>query len=150
MCVVDPIRCASQYLLQIFGRGVYNIVFHPLRKVPGPRLRAASYLPNALSVWSGEDFFNTKNLHDKYGPVVRIAPDYLSFDSAAAFQGGAYRSHPQCSEAVISTNTLSSCLGRYLRIPKGQEADPKRPRVILARYVVQTDHYALGRCDSDG
>ncbi|PSR86991.1 putative benzoate 4-monooxygenase cytochrome P450, partial [Coniella lustricola] len=65
---------------------VYNLFLHPLSKIPGPKARAASNLPNIISLISGVDFENVKELHDKYGKVVRLAPDILSFNTAEAFQ----------------------------------------------------------------
>lgn len=80
-------KSVIQFLLYRTWIVFYNIFLHPLRNVPGPKSRAVSYLPNALSVWLGRDFLNIKALHDKYGPVVRITPEYLSFNTAKAFQG---------------------------------------------------------------
>ncbi|KAH8666581.1 cytochrome P450 [Xylariales sp. PMI_506] len=55
---------------------VYNIFFHPLRRYPGPLLHRASKLPWALQ----------QRLHERYGPVVRIAPGHLSFTDPRAWR----------------------------------------------------------------
>lgn len=58
---------------------VYRIALHPLRKYPGPTLWAATRLPWIYYHYNGVLIFRIKELHDRYGPVVRIAPDELSF-----------------------------------------------------------------------
>src|ERR1700761_1842879 len=65
---------------------LYNLYFHPLSSVPGPRLFAISNLPYAVALCGGRWPYKLKELHDKYGPVVRFAPDDVSFISAAAWK----------------------------------------------------------------
>ncbi|KAJ5507005.1 hypothetical protein N7527_009148 [Penicillium freii] len=65
---------------------LYNIFFHPLSKFPGPRLYAASSIPIALAQLRGNSHTIAKNAHDLYGPVVRLAPNELSFISKQAWQ----------------------------------------------------------------
>ncbi|KAF6824932.1 l-ascorbate oxidase [Colletotrichum musicola] len=80
--LADP----SQLALFITGRAVYNVYFHPLRHYPGPRLWAASRLPWNLVNLKGNLAFRIRELHEKYGPVVRIAPDELSYTSSVAWK----------------------------------------------------------------
>ncbi|KAI0484433.1 isotrichodermin C-15 hydroxylase [Xylariaceae sp. FL0804] len=65
---------------------VYNVHFHPLRRFPGPLLQRASRLPWAVRHAVGLQAFDTQRLHDRYGPVVRIGPDHLSFTDARAWK----------------------------------------------------------------
>jgi Cytochrome P450 len=71
--------------LILFGvRLLYKRYSSPLRKYPGPWLASVSRLWKVMATASG---YNEKwfiNLHQKYGPVVRIAPDELSFASPQA------------------------------------------------------------------
>lgn len=60
-------------------KAFYNVFFHPLTKFPGPKLHAASHIPISLSMVKGTYVFDLKKLHDTYGPVVRTAPNELSF-----------------------------------------------------------------------
>ena len=55
----------------------------------GPASRAAFYLPDALSKVKGTAHKDTKLLHDKYGSVVRVLPDALSYNTAQAWKGNA-------------------------------------------------------------
>lgn len=65
---------------------IYNTYLHPLAKFPGPRFCASS---NALYCWwflRGRQPYKILALHKKYGPVVRIAPNELSFNSAQSWK----------------------------------------------------------------
>ncbi|KAJ5753978.1 uncharacterized protein N7511_008131 [Penicillium nucicola] len=56
---------------------IYRLQFHSLRRFPGPRLAAATGLYEIyFSAW-GPGFFENEihQMHQKYGPVVRITPD---------------------------------------------------------------------------
>jgi hypothetical protein len=56
----------------------------PLRYYPGPYLHSISRIPKLLDVASGRCHLKHIALHEKYGPVVRIAPNELSFSSPEA------------------------------------------------------------------
>ncbi|KAK5659144.1 hypothetical protein OQA88_1234 [Cercophora sp. LCS_1] len=64
---------------------IYRYIFHPLRKFPGPFINAISGLPATIGLLSGRQHAYMKHLHDKYGPVVRVSPNELSFISASAW-----------------------------------------------------------------
>ncbi|KAF2147309.1 uncharacterized protein K452DRAFT_282310 [Aplosporella prunicola CBS 121167] len=68
------------------GMGIYNIFFHPLRRFPGPKLYAASRIPYSIDTARGTMVSTIDAAHKKYGDVVRIAPDELSFISEKAWQ----------------------------------------------------------------
>lgn len=55
---------------------IYRLYFHPLRSIPGPRLAAATgWYDFYYDVYlKGELLFKIKELHEIYGPVVRISP----------------------------------------------------------------------------
>ncbi|QMW48306.1 cytochrome P450 [Aspergillus flavus] len=64
----------------------YNVYLHPLRRYPGPKLAAASQLLNVYHVLKGDNCKWTAQLHEKYGTVVRIGPNELSYISPSANQ----------------------------------------------------------------
>ncbi|OHW97775.1 cytochrome p450 [Colletotrichum incanum] len=72
--------------LLIANRIIYNIYFHPLRHYPGPRLWAATRLPWNFVNLQGNLAWRIRDLHERYGPVIRIAPDELSYTSSAAWR----------------------------------------------------------------
>ncbi|OJJ47271.1 hypothetical protein ASPZODRAFT_151782 [Penicilliopsis zonata CBS 506.65] len=65
---------------------LYNIIFHPLRKFPGPRLAAISNLPFVYWSFKGVLHSRIKELHDQYGDVVRIKPNALDYRTPGALK----------------------------------------------------------------
>jgi hypothetical protein len=66
-------------IITCVGLSIYNLLIHPLSRFPGPRLWSLSRLPYTTALWNGRLHIRIKEIHDQYGPVVRIAPDELSF-----------------------------------------------------------------------
>ncbi|KAI1625291.1 pisatin demethylase [Exophiala viscosa] len=64
---------------------IYRIYFHPLSKYPGPLINKFCPVPTIISLLNGRMGMDVKTLHDKYGPVVRIAPTELSFNGVQAW-----------------------------------------------------------------
>ncbi|KAF2404512.1 cytochrome P450 [Trichodelitschia bisporula] len=73
-------------VLYFVGLAVYRLTFHPLAKYPGPWLNAISPIPGIISLLRGRLPLETKLMHDKYGPVVRVSPMELSFNGAQAWE----------------------------------------------------------------
>ncbi|KAL3425984.1 cytochrome P450 [Phlyctema vagabunda] len=63
----------------------YRIWIHPLRRYRGPKIWAASRLPYAYHSFNGTINYQLERLHNKYGPVVRITPNELSYTNAEAW-----------------------------------------------------------------
>ncbi|KAH8588948.1 cytochrome P450 [Bisporella sp. PMI_857] len=66
-------------VVYILGTGYHNIYLHPLSKFPGPKIFAATELANLYYVFRGTRVFKVAQLHDKYGPIVRVSPNELSY-----------------------------------------------------------------------
>ncbi|KAF9895338.1 hypothetical protein FE257_000242 [Aspergillus nanangensis] len=62
----------------------YNLLFHPLRQYPGPLLARVSGLWGFRLNLQGRRAHEIVKAHKKYGPVVRIAPNLLSFSDPKA------------------------------------------------------------------
>ncbi|RLL98773.1 hypothetical protein CFD26_105148 [Aspergillus turcosus] len=77
------ILLGSVYLI---GLSIYAIYFHPLSRYPGPKIAAIS--PIALIVWEirGKVHSKVKDLHDRYGDVVRIGPNALVYRTPRAWK----------------------------------------------------------------
>ena len=58
---------------------VYSGFFHPLRRIPGPFPARFTELWRTYKYASGKWHEDILNLHRKYGPVVRISPNEISF-----------------------------------------------------------------------
>ncbi|KAL8364717.1 hypothetical protein RB595_003818 [Gaeumannomyces hyphopodioides] len=73
-------------LLSVVAKCVYNAFLHPLSSFPGPRLAGTTRLYFLSFDLRGVSHWKVKALHDKYGPVLRIAPDELSYATSEAWQ----------------------------------------------------------------
>ncbi|CZR58774.1 related to pisatin demethylase / cytochrome P450 monooxygenase [Phialocephala subalpina] len=90
---------ALLYLVQI----IYYLSLHPLHKIPGP------FLAQFSGIWKNVRYFRSTwhrdilELHDKYGPVVRIGPNEVSFVDAKAL--GAIYGHGTTAKKIECPTT---------------------------------------------
>ncbi|RDW81517.1 cytochrome P450 [Aspergillus mulundensis] len=75
-----------QVIASLLGRIIYNLFFHPLASFPGPWLQASSTIPLMYATLIGHEHSVVVSMHKKYGPVVRIAPNKLSYITSKAWQ----------------------------------------------------------------
>lgn len=66
-------------LLTFVTRAVYRIWFHPLARVPGPFAAKFTHMWQTVKSFQGTWYHDILAVHEKYGPVVRISPDEISF-----------------------------------------------------------------------
>ncbi|KAF2034988.1 cytochrome protein [Setomelanomma holmii] len=68
---------------------IHRLFYHPLAKVPGPRLAALTGWYEAyyelFHSFGGQYTFKIKELHQKYGPIVRISPGDIHIDDPEFF-----------------------------------------------------------------
>jgi cytochrome P450 len=62
------------------------LLLNPLSKLPGPKLFALTRWRLALEDWKGTRTQAIHRLHNQYGPVVRIGPSEVSFNSLSALR----------------------------------------------------------------
>lgn len=65
---------------------VYRITLHPLAKFPGPKLAAVSFWYEFYyDLWphKAQYLWKIKELHEKYGPIVRINPIHIHINDPA-------------------------------------------------------------------
>ncbi|KAK4159985.1 hypothetical protein QBC43DRAFT_246406 [Cladorrhinum sp. PSN259] len=73
-------------ILYPLSRALYNVSpFHPLSKIPGPKVWAATRFPFINSLLRGKMVHDIQRLHSLYGPIVRIAPDEVTFSHPSAW-----------------------------------------------------------------
>jgi len=84
---------ALQFVVYLFGRTIYNLFLHPLSKYPGPRSVAATHFPYLRQLLNGDLTFWIHELHEKYGDVVRISPNELSYRTPESWKDN-YGSRP--------------------------------------------------------
>lgn len=76
---------------------VYRILLHPLRNYPGPFWWKLWRFPWVYSTAKGTILVDLQKLHDRYGPIVRVAPDELSYTTPDAIKS-IYQSNPELSK----------------------------------------------------
>lgn len=70
---------AALVTVYVLGTVLYSLQFHPLAGYPGPRVAAITRFPWWKVCITGDQVTWIQQLHAKYGPVVRFAPNELSF-----------------------------------------------------------------------
>lgn len=104
--VLPVIFLLAGSILYPLGLVIYRLYFHPLAKFPGPFICKISdvslfvhsltstrqshvlideKLPGVIWVLQGRLPMNTRKMHAKYGPVVRLSPNELAFNSVQAW-----------------------------------------------------------------
>ncbi|GLA87703.1 hypothetical protein AtubIFM56815_002132 [Aspergillus tubingensis] len=77
-------------LLYITGLVVYRLWWSPLAPFPGPKLAAATGWYEAyfelIKKGGGQFTFHIRELHDKYGPIVRISPTELHIHDSEYYE----------------------------------------------------------------
>lgn len=66
-------------------RMIYNVYFHPLSRLPGPRAWCATRLPYIQSLLKGTIVHDFQKLHAEYGPILRVAPNEAVFAQEEAW-----------------------------------------------------------------
>ena len=127
-------------------RTVYNIFFHPLAKYPGPLIWRAFRLPFIISNVRGELPHTIKAFHEKYGEVVRVAPDELSFTNPAAWRDiypknflrpHEYKDKPPGKDAenLISATETDHTRFRKILAPAFSERATQEQEPLIKRYI---------------
>ncbi|ETS80144.1 hypothetical protein PFICI_07673 [Pestalotiopsis fici W106-1] len=109
---------AGVWLLYNILQMLYNISpLHPLHKIPGPKLAAASYLPEFYHdvVLGGRYTHAIQRMHEKYGPIVRINPgethcNDVAFSDEIYAVGGRKRDKPlhQINGGATTSNAFGT------------------------------------------
>jgi hypothetical protein len=73
-------------LAYIFLKIFYRLTLHPLAKVPGPKIAAATSLYSAYhDICTSGLVKSLPDMHRKYGPVIRIMPNEVHVSNFEAF-----------------------------------------------------------------
>lgn len=64
----------------------YNLFLSPLRHIPGPKLWAISFIPNSYKHLSSYGHKTMVELHAKYGPLVRLAPNIIALNDVSLWK----------------------------------------------------------------
>ncbi|KAK7442889.1 hypothetical protein CaCOL14_011107 [Colletotrichum acutatum] len=64
----------------------YNVLFHPLARVPGPFLAKLNDFWHAYQLYTDMRHETLCKLHDQYGPLVRLGPSTISVNTTEGYQ----------------------------------------------------------------
>ncbi|KAL5342816.1 cytochrome P450 [Aspergillus crustosus] len=70
----------------LLSRCFYLLYYHPLSRVPGPKIAACTSLWLAYHTFIGDECTVIFELHKKYGPVLRVAPNDVDIASGDAIE----------------------------------------------------------------
>lgn len=73
-------------LLSIITILIQRLLLSPLRHVPGPKIYAVSTWPICYDDLKGRTTRKIYDLHLQYGPVVRVGPAHIAFNSLTALK----------------------------------------------------------------
>ncbi|KIW19962.1 hypothetical protein PV08_00537 [Exophiala spinifera] len=119
-CVLLATASVVAYTLILI---VYRLVFHPLRKFPGPVFAAATYWYEfyydlIAGPFPGQGVYNIERLHRRYGPIVRISPDELSVSDPdwfdVLYKSGRRNKWAKNSKANGSPGSIASTIPHQL------------------------------------
>jgi cytochrome P450 len=122
----------AQIVAYVVSKAIYNLYFHPLRDYPGPNLRAVTRLPHAYWQFKGKYVPATLKLHEKYGPIVRVAPNELSYTHPDAWKT-IYGNQPAGTEPFIKNPKIYNVAANGVAaIIAANEQDHHRIRKALS------------------
>lgn len=75
---------AALSFVYYIGQGLFDVYFGPLSHIPGPKINAFSILPSILTNHYGNENTDIPALHAKYGPIVRVKPNHISYANGQA------------------------------------------------------------------
>ncbi|KAJ4390378.1 hypothetical protein N0V85_007284 [Neurospora sp. IMI 360204] len=117
-------------IVAILAISLYRLFLHPLAGIPGPRLAALSNIWHAYHARNGRMYHLGKTLHKRYGPVVRVGPNELWFDSREAFRR-IYNTLDLLSERVLSRYRLQRRLiGPLYQLSSLKKFEPQIDSVL--------------------
>ena len=89
------------YITYTVLEALYSAYYGPLSRIPGPKLRAISNIPDIISMLRGTKDLEIPELHRKYGPVVRIRPKDLSYAAGSQAWKAIYGFKSQAYAAIM-------------------------------------------------
>lgn len=125
---MNNFNCADFVHQYSILQAIYNLYFHPLARYKGPPFMCAYRVGFVISLLRGNFVADVKTFHEKYGDIVRIAPNELSFAKEEAWHD------------IFGTKPFPKNL-TFFKTPEGQtesmiittnDADNARMRKLLA------------------
>ncbi|OKL63595.1 hypothetical protein UA08_02014 [Talaromyces atroroseus] len=119
--------CSAVVLL--LSTRLYRLLWHPLSKISGPILNAASSWPEFFAAASGDRHVRLWQLHEIYGPTVRIAPNRVSFNTVTAFKT-IYDAKANVKQGPLYDTFIASNHGRVDLLDSDGEVHSRKRKII--------------------
>ncbi|KAH7348680.1 cytochrome P450 [Rhexocercosporidium sp. MPI-PUGE-AT-0058] len=120
----------SLVIIYVVTKVIWRLCFHPLSKYPGPKPWAVTSLINTFYVFKATRIYKISELHNKYGPVVRVGPNELSYVDEQAWKG-IYSAHKPGGELQKHMPAINA-LGGYGIFHNPNDAEHARIRKLLS------------------
>ncbi|PYH94597.1 cytochrome P450 [Aspergillus ellipticus CBS 707.79] len=134
----------------ILCRCFYRIHLHPLSKVPGPKLAACTSLWLAYHTFIGDECTVLYELHERYGRVLRAAPNDVDIDDRDAIdpiyiaRGGFPKSSAYSKFDFDGHKTIFSTLNLPERAARAKAVAP-----LFSAASIRSSQEALGKVFDD-
>lgn len=83
---LSALSCLGLSVFWLAWKITYDLFFHPLSHIPGPVWGKFTRIPFQVTGIMGTQVPFMQGLHEKYGSVVRFAPDELSYTDEQAWK----------------------------------------------------------------
>lgn len=113
------------FTARLLLKAVWNLFFHPLRHLPGPKSWIAFPFLRHLAAIRGLLDICMRDFHQQYGEIVRFGPNEVSFITAQAWKDIYGHGHRQLPKALHSASNK-------LDILSANDADHSRLRKSLS------------------
>lgn len=130
-------------LLYAVYRAIYNRFFHPLRHFPGPFWASVSDFFKLWLIHTKQSHTLGLRYHEKYGPVVRAAPNLLAVNNPKLLAAIYYRRVDKTD--VYTVGVLGEIAPPFQTLNHDEHA-AKRKRVASSVSVVETECRRLSYC----
>ncbi|KAI0437905.1 cytochrome P450 [Xylaria telfairii] len=125
---------------------VYNLYFHPLSQIPGPPLWIAFPILRKCRMVRGDADFTIRDLHVKYGEVLRVSPNEVYFLNPQAWKdiyGHGHAEFPKFypegvhmhPKKIISSNAQNHFRLRRAMLPAFSEKALMQQEPLIRTYV---------------
>ena len=135
---------AFQYLIYW---NVHTLYFHPLARFPGPKSWIISRIPFFFALRAGTYMQRITTLHAKYGPIIRIGVNELSFTDGRAWEeiyamkAGMEKNPNWCPapkngvRGILTANKADHARYRHLLAPVFSEKALREQEPIIQKYI---------------
>lgn len=109
LLTLEPLKAICMITAVVLAVYVsYMAYFHPLSRYPGPKIAALTNLWKAYYVYKLVLHEKLVELHEQYGPVVRVGPNHLHFWDGEAiapiYKGGRKMGKTEFYDAFTAFN----------------------------------------------